>query len=148
MAIKNFTTDVPVNRTVSEIHLMLADHGAKRILFDYGDDGKVNAISFTISTPYGEQAIKLPANAERVRAVLHEQKNSTKNRSRTPIDDSQEQADRVAWRIVKDWLAAQLAILETEMVTVQQVFLPDFINNKGETLYEVYASGNLLIEGE
>lgn len=148
MAIKNFTTDVPVNRTVSEIHLMLADHGAKRILFDYGDDGKVNAISFTISTPYGEQAIKLPANAERVRAVLHEQKNSTKNRSRTPIDDSQEQADRVAWRIVKDWLAAQLAILETEMVTVQQVFLPYFINNKGETLYEVYASGNLLIEGE
>lgn len=148
MAIKNFTTDVPVNRTVSEIHLMLADHGAKRILFDYGDDGKVNAISFTISTPYGEQAIKLPANAERVRAVLHEQKNSTKSRSRTPIDDSQEQADRVAWRIVKDWLAAQLAILETEMVTVQQVFLPYFINNKGETLYEVYASGNLLIEGE
>lgn len=148
MAIKNFTTDVPVNRTVSEIHLMLADHGAKRILFDYGDDGKVNAISFTISTPYGEQAIKLPANAERVRAVLHEQKNSTKNRSRTPIDDSQEQADRVAWRIVKDWLSAQLAILETEMVTVQQVFLPYFINNKGETLYEVYASGNLLIEGE
>lgn len=148
MAIKNFTTDVPVNRTVSEIHLMLADHGAKRILFDYSDDGKVNAISFTISTPYGEQAIKLPANAERVRAVLHEQKNSTKNRSRTPIDDSQEQADRVAWRIVKDWLAAQLAILETEMVTVQQVFLPYFINNKGETLYEVYASGNLLIEGE
>ena len=148
MAIKNFTTDVPVNRTVSEIHLMLADHGAKRILFDYGDDGKVNAISFTISTPHGEQAIKLPANAERVRAVLHEQKNSTKNRSRTPIDDSQEQADRVAWRIVKDWLSAQLAILETEMVTVQQVFLPYFINNKGETLYEVYASGNLLIAGE
>lgn len=148
MAIKNFTTDVPVNRTVSEIHLMLADHGAKRILFDYSDDGKVDAISFTISTPYGEQAIKLPANAERVREVLHEQKNSTKNRSRTPIDDSQEQADRVAWRIVKDWLAAQLAILETEMVTVQQVFLPYFINNKGETLYEVYASGNLLIEGE
>ena len=148
MAIKNFTTDVPVNRTVSEIHLMLADHGAKRILFDYSDDGKVDAISFTISTPYGEQAIKLPANAERVRAVLHEQKNSTKNRSRTPIDDSQEQADRVAWRIVKDWLAAQLAILETEMVTAQQVFPPYFINNKGETLSEVYASGNLLIEGE
>ena len=149
MAIKNFTTDVPVNRTVSEIHLMLADHGAKRILFDYSDDGKVNAISFTISTPYGEQAIKLPANAERVRAVLHEQKNSTKNRSRTPIDDSQDQAERVAWRIVKDWLAAQLAILETEMVTVQQVFLPYFLDGQGRTLYEVYSSGSLMLgDGE
>ena len=48
MAIKNYTTDIPVNKTVSEIHLMLADHSAKRILFDYGADSKVTAISFTI----------------------------------------------------------------------------------------------------
>lgn len=49
MAIKNYTTDVPVNKTVSEIHLMLADHGAKRILFDYGADSKVTAITATAS---------------------------------------------------------------------------------------------------
>ena len=146
MAIKNYTTDVPVNKTVSEIHLMLADHGAKRILFDYGADNKVKAISFTIDTPSGEQAVKLPANVDRVREVLRQQKNSPKNRNRTQIDDSQEQAERVAWRIVKDWLAAQLAILETEMVTVQQVFLPYFLNRQGQTLYEVYSAGALMLE--
>lgn len=146
MAIKNYTTDVPVNKTVSEIHLMLADHGAKRILFDYGTDNKVKAISFTIDTPSGEQAVKLPANTDRVREVLRQQKNSPKNRNRSQIDDSQEQAERVAWRIVKDWLAAQLAILETEMVTVQQVFLPYFLNRQGQTLYEVYSAGALMLE--
>ena len=146
MAIKNYTTDVPVNKTVSEIHLLLADHGAKRILFDYGTDSKITAISFTIDTPQGEQAVRLPANAERVRAVLHQQRINQRNGSRSQIDDSQEQAERVAWRIVKDWLAAQLAILETEMVTVQQVFLPYFLNRQGQTLYEVYISGALMLE--
>ena len=147
MAIKNYTTDVPVNKTVSEIHLMLADHGAKRILFDYGADSKVTAISFTIETPTGEQAVRLPANVERVREVLRQQKNNPRNRNRSQIDDSRDQAERVAWRIVKDWLAAQLAILETEMVDVQQGFLPYFLNRQGQTLYEVYSSGSLMLEG-
>ena len=146
MAIKNYTTDVPVKKTVSEIHLMLADHGAKRILFDYGADSRVEAISFVISTPGGEQAVRLPANAEMVRAVLQRQKASPKTRNRASIDDSMEQAERVAWRIVRDWLAAQLAILETEMVTVQQVFLPYFLDRQGRTLYEVYRSGRLMLE--
>ena len=147
MAIKNYTTDIPVNKTVSEIHLMLADHGAKRILFDYDADSKVTAISFTIETPTGEQAVRLPANVERVREVLRQQKNNPRNRNRSQIDDSRDQAERVAWRIVKDWLAAQLAILETEMVDVQQVFLPYFLNRQGQTLYEVYSSGALMLEG-
>ena len=147
MAIKNYTTDVPVNKTVSEIHLMLADHGARRILFDYSADSKVKAISFTIETPTGEQAVRLPANVERVREVLRQQKNNPRNRNRSQIDDSRDQAERVAWRIVKDWLAAQLAILETEMVDVQQVFLPYFLNRQGQTLYEVYSSGALMLEG-
>lgn len=147
MAIKNYTTDVPVHKTVSEIHMMLAEHGAKRILFDYGTDSRVTAISFTIDTPSGEQAVKLPANADRVREVLRQQRNNPKSRNRAQIDDSQEQAERVAWRIIKDWLAAQLAILETEMVTVQQVFLPYFMDRQGRTLYEIYCNGQLLLEG-
>ena len=125
---------------------MLADHGAKRILFDYGNDSNVTAISFIIDTPNGEQAVRLPANADSVRQVLREQRNNPKVRNRSQIDDSQEQAERVAWRIVKDWLAAQLAILETEMVTVHQVFLPYFLDRKGRTLYEVYSSGALMLE--
>lgn len=137
MALKNFTTDVPVAKTVSEIHVMLAEHGAKKIMFDYAQSGELEAICFSILTPNGEMGIRLPANAERVREVLHRQKNDPKNRNRSAINDSREQANRVAWRIVKDWTAAQLAILETEMVDVQQVFLPYIINSKGQSVYEL-----------
>ena len=90
--------------------------------------------------------MRLPANVERVREVLRQQKNNPRNRNRSQIDDSRDQAERVAWRIVKDWLAAQLAILETKMVDVQQVFLPYFLNRQGQTLYEVYSSGALMLE--
>jgi hypothetical protein len=145
MALKNYTTDVPVNKTISEIHLMLADHGAKKIMFNYFSDGRVESVCFTLMTPSGERGVKLPANAERVREVLKKQKQDQKNRNRSSIDDSKEQAERVAWRIVKDWLAAQLAIIETEMVEIEQVFFPYLIDRSGKTLYEFYQSGQLLL---
>ena len=148
MAIKNYTTDVPTAKTISEIHLMLAEHGAKKIMFDYDDDSRLRAVCFTILTPMGEQGIKLPSNVERVQEVLRQQRNNPKVRNRTSIDASYEQAERVAWRIVKDWLGAQLAILETEMVSPDQVFLPYFVDQSGRTLYEAYNAGRLaLTEG-
>ena len=33
-----------------------------------------------------------------------------------------EQAVRTAWRIVEDWVEAQLALVETQMVSTQGVF--------------------------
>lgn len=147
MALKNFTTDIPVAKTASEIHVMLAEHGAKKIMFDYAENGELEAICFSIATPNGEMGIRLPANVDRVRAVLQKQKADPKNRSRSAINDSKAQAARVAWRIVKDWTAAQLAILETEMVDVQQVFLPYIVNNKGETVYELWQNNVPMIEG-
>ena len=47
-----------------------------------------------------------------------------------------EQALRVSWRIVKDWVEAQMAIVDTKMVTLEQVFLPYVIMPDGRTLYE------------
>jgi hypothetical protein len=33
-----------------------------------------------------------------------------------------DQAVRTAWRIVKDWVEAQMALVETQMVSTQDVF--------------------------
>jgi len=143
MALKNYTTEVLINKTISEIHLMLADHGARKIMFDYFSDGKIQAVCFSIDTPSGERGIKLPANAERVLEVLRRQKENP--RVRGNIIDTAEQAERVAWRIVKDWLSSQLAILETEMVEIEQLFLPYMVTRSGQTLYEAYCGGTLML---
>jgi hypothetical protein len=49
---------------------------------------------------------------------------------------TREQAVKIAWRIIKDWVRAQMAILETEMVRMEQVFLPYMMVNDNKTLYE------------
>lgn len=54
---------------------------------------------------------------------------------------TREQASRVAWRVIKDWLEAQLAMIKAEMVTIDQVFLPYAQNEAGVTLYESLEAG-------
>jgi hypothetical protein len=43
---------------------------------------------------------------------------------------------RVAWRIVKDWPEAQLAVIRAGLVDLEQVFLPYAQDAHGNTLYE------------
>ena len=52
---------------------------------------------------------------------------------------------RVAWRILKDWVAAQLAIVETEMVSLDEVMLPYLRSDDGRTLYELFTERQLAL---
>ena len=81
------------------------------------------------------RGIKLPANIDAVHKVLSNQK----------VKCDREQAERVAWRILKDWVEAQMAILESEMVQMDEIFLPYMIGNGGGTFYELYQSNQLQI---
>lgn len=114
MPIMNYTTKVDVFATLGEIQGQLVKHGAKKIMQDYDNDGHITALSFLIDTPNGPRGVKLPANVDAVWNVLTKQK----------VKCDRDQAERVAWRIVKDWVAAQMAILESEMVQLDEIFLP------------------------
>ena len=95
---------------------------------DY-ENGIITSLSFKIDTPHGEMAIRLPINAGAVLRVLKEQ-------GVTPRYANYEQAVKIAWRILKDWIRAQMALLETEMVEMEQVFFAYLLNPSGKTLYE------------
>jgi hypothetical protein len=41
-----------------------------------------------------------------------------------------------AWRNIRDWVMAQLALYETEIVDMPQVFLPFATDGQGKILYE------------
>jgi len=127
--IANYSTSIEAIKTVGEIQGILVAHGAKAILMNYTDEGILESLSFIVSTPYGDMPIKLPVDAKAVLKVLE--------RQRVPGRYSTHaQAVRVAWRIVKDWVRAQMAILETEMVRMEQIFLPYMITKDERTLYE------------
>lgn len=138
--IANYSTTVTALKSIREIQGILVAHGAKHILMDY-DNGLPIGLSFIVETPYGETPFRLPANVDRVWKVLNKQ------RVRTQVPE--EMAYRVAWRILKDWVRAQMAILETEMVSIDQIFLPYMQMQSGKILYEVMLEHSLqLPEGK
>jgi hypothetical protein len=49
-----------------------------------------------------------------------------------------EQAYRVAWRNILDWVQAQMALLDIGMAKMEEVFLPYVVNREGKTLFEHY----------
>ena len=135
MPIKNYTTKIDASVTVGKIQAVLAKHGAKKIMIEYDECCNVSAVTFIIMTGKGMQGVRLPADPERVLAVLQQQK----------VKADLQQARRVAWRILKDWLEAQLALLETELVTIDQVMLPYFVTQSGDTYYDLYLQNKLAI---
>lgn len=55
-------------------------------------------------------------------------------------------AQRTGWRILKDWVAAQLAIIEAGLATLPEVMLPYALLSDGQTLYKrVQADRTLLL---
>ena len=136
MPLLNYTTKVNVYTTLGEIQAQLVKHGARKIMQDYDEAGNITALTFCIDTPTGIRGIRLPANTEAVHTVLTRQK----------VKCDREQAERVAWRIVKDWVEAQMAILESEMVQMDQIFLPYMVNNQGQTFFDAYRNNQLRLE--
>lgn len=116
----NYTSTVPADRTISQIQKILVNHGADAIVMRYTDK-KPSAISFTLTGPHGPHAFTLPADVTAVQKILDRQW-SRKQIGRA--NATADQAERTAWRIVKDWLEAQLALVEAHMATLEMVMLP------------------------
>jgi hypothetical protein len=88
-------------------------------------------LSFRIPTEFGVLTFLLPANIHRVYQVI------VRDTRIPPSLRTKEQAARVAWRIVKDWIEAQLAMIEAGLVDLEQVFLPYAQDATGRTFYEL-----------
>ena len=136
MPILNYTTKIKAVQTAGEIQAILAAHGARRVIQDFDQAGAPVNVSFVIDTPQGARAVRLPVNVDGVHAALIAQ----------GVKADRAQAERVAWRIAKDWLEAQMAILDAQMVQLDEIFLPYLLDHGGErTLYEAYRDGRKLI---
>ena len=142
MALLDYTTKVPVSRTIAQIQAKLVEHGARAVMMEYGDDGRIKALAFNIKRPNGELPIRLPINTAATLRVLQRQWDERLIESKYAKDD---QAYRVAWRNIFHWCSAQMALLETEMVKMEEIFLGYVITPGGQTIYEVMAGKGFLL---
>ena len=58
----------------------------------------------------------------------------------TSPESRRQQAIRTSWRILKDWVEVQMALLETGMVTMDEIFLPYRLSG-GQTFYQALVAG-------
>jgi hypothetical protein len=132
--IANYTTAVPVKRSVAEIQDMLVGAGAGHVAVSY-EGGQPVGLLFTL----GGLGYDLPARVSGVHRALQGQ------RGAKPAQRTEEHARRVAWRILRDWTRAQLSIIQAELVTAHEVFLPWLITHRNDgsagnrTLYQDWA---------
>jgi len=142
MPLLDYTTSVPVSRTVAQVQAKLVEHGARAVMMEYDDNGRIKALAFKAKTPSGELPIRLPIDAAATLRVLERQHY---NREIPARYATEAQAYRVAWRIIKDWVEAQMSLLETEMVRMEEIFLPYVITQGGQTIYQVMAQKHFLL---
>lgn len=131
------TTKVSSERTVAEIQKIMSRYGASKILLEYAG-GEVEAVSFIYKVGGLELPFRLPCRWPAMFEVL-------KKRRRGYLYDNdrrelEAKAKRVAWRQILRWVEAQMALVETRMVKMEEVFLPYIQANATQTVYEKYAA--------
>lgn len=127
----NYSTKIEPEQTIGEIQRMLAEYNVSAMMTEY-DGRQVSAVSFKMVVDGKDYPFRMPCNWRGVYEIIntHEYPANCRN---------EEQAIRVAWRILHTWIKAQLALVEVNMVTIPQVFLPYTITSDGRTLSEKVA---------
>ena len=128
MAIKNAYTTAPLKNIIGSIQKCLVAHGAEKIQYDY-NNGVLAGLSFGLRIGNKLAGVKLPAKVENCERILREQGlfNPTKK----------DHALRVAWANIKDWVLAQMAMIDIDMVKIEEVFLPYILDGE-KTVFEIY----------
>ncbi len=127
------TTKVAAEKTAREITELLARAGVSAVQTEYKEK-KVVAMSFKCEVGGEEIPFRLPVRSDSLFTYFQNKRDGWKRADRAEKD--REQAERVAWRQIFRWIQAQLALIETGMVKVQEVFLPYIQTGIGETLYD------------
>lgn len=130
MFLKNYTSSVPIDRTVARIETLLADFGAKAIGKNY-ENARLVSLTFQLEINGRDVLIRLPANPQAVYDALR--KECKRPRAGT-LQKLKDQSDRTAWRIQQEWLEIELTKISLNQAEPLQAFL-SYIWDGKQTYY-------------
>lgn len=137
--ILNYHTKISAEQTIAEIQRMLAQNGANAVMTEYGPESTVSAVSFRLEHQGVQVSFRLPANIDPIYVLVQRHGDRPKHRTR-------EHATKVAWRIIRQWIEAQLAIVQCEQVEMVEAFLPFAQDPEtGDTVYQRLAKDNFAL---
>lgn len=129
-----YTTEVSVEKSISEIEQVLVRFGAINISKMY-ENAQPSALAFQFMVNGQPLLFRLPMEKDKIMQVFNNQVKAGKIPKK--YKDNLEQASRVGWRIILLWVQAQVSLIEIHAVKVEQVFLPYLYDiEHNETLFD------------
>ena len=130
MPILNYSTSISTEKTIGQIVECLVKHGASKIIQDYDTDRLAAGLSFGLIVEGNVLLFTIKANWMGVLKAMQKDKKCPQRLC------NKEQALRVSWRILKDWIQSQMAIVEAQQAELAEVFLAYCVTKNGDTLYD------------
>lgn len=140
MSILSAATGVSTQKSAAEIQYTLASKGANSVSVQY-ENGEAAAIFFSMLVNDVSINFRLPSNWQGILKALNK---DPKIPARLRTND---QAKKVAWRIILTWVKAQLALIEAGQADMAEVFMPYMINASGQTIYKMLEENPRLLIG-
>lgn len=97
-------------------------------MYDY-DNGVLIGLKFGIKIGENIIGVKLPARVKECEQVMIKQGVLDRHKK--------DHALRVAWANIRDWVSSQMAMVDLNMVKMEEVFLPYVLDGE-KTVYEIY----------
>lgn len=135
--IKNYTSSVAADKSILAIERLLIGIGARNIAKEYDHVGKVESVCFSIPNPRGEGVVpfKLPAKKDAIIKLFLKNQRWPTAAQKTKAED---QAERTAWKNVKELVELQTTMIKLEQVEFMEVFLPYAYNmQQRKTIFEM-----------
>lgn len=146
MALRNYTSEVAVDRSISRIEAYLVRAGATHVSKGYGPNGEVISIVFNLAINEMPALFRLPVRVEGCYKYLLKERKSLTLPARTDFGRKRqeegkkrlrEQAARTAFRILEDWVSVQVSLVQLEQAEAIEVFLPyAYSPERDRTLFE------------
>ena len=139
MAVRNYTTSIAVEKTIMEIEGILVRFGAEGIYKEY-QGSHISGLMFFLVKDGQKIPFRIPMSVEKTRTVVSKAVGEGKL-PRRYLDEPlrSDQGERVAWRIIKDWVHSQLSLLEMQFADAVEIFLPYAYNMvEKKTMYEKF----------
>lgn len=148
--IASLTTKVPVSRSVSQVQALVERFGAAEFGIQYDPaTGRPVAVSFKVRDPHLGGAF-LPVALRAPFEVILKQLVDARAFHPSPSERQRitEQAERVAWRNLHDFVRASLIAVQTGIMSLGEAFMASLVvtlpTGEAKRLGELAAEGSLL----
>lgn len=132
IVLKNRSSEVPAERSMAMIEQLLVKIGATHVSRSYVS-GRVEGMMFQLEASGRHLTFTIPTRIDAVEKALI---NDLRKPTPVAIAARKKQAQRTAWKIVYDWVAVTVSLIQLDQVEACEVFLPYLWHpGKGQTVY-------------